>query len=363
MYASFTFPSHYQSPAHTVYISLDPALGIRRAILHTMLPAGRGTQRAGVHIWRQWAIRHNHSRSDHPSSGTDPATSQSGKPLTGSAKLFAEAEKEEDNAATSRKDLRHTQGPVWEGEESTHDAVLRMLMDAHKPLRTGEGVKHDTADKKIKGWMKGINMEPRHPNGSAQPQAMDGDAATVIETATEESVNPHRTTIPPHLHRPWHSTYTGANQSTDDPKVKYGTFLQRKATGDELTNLLELQLPHNADGKTRARVRDARRSSKALGRFDKAREGAIDYRLGLGVDGGQLVELEDLEEGEEATFRGNRQVRGASVLGAQKGGASGLRAWGGLVEDRIQVSQARRSYRTIANMIPAGERCRLFQGH
>lgn len=258
--------------------------------------------------------------------------------MTGSAKLFAEAEKEEDVASSARKDLRHTQGPVWEGEESTHDAVLRMLVDAHKPLRTGEGVKHDSAEKKIKGWMKGLDMEPRIPNRPLQSRVMEGDSS-VIEAATEEVVNPHRTTIPPHLHRPWHSTYVGANQSIDDPKVKYGKFMQRKVTGDDLTNLLELQLPPNADGKTRAKVRDARRSSKALGRFDKAREGAIDYRLGLGVDGGQLVELGKDEGSEGGSFRGNRQVRGSSVLGAQKGGASGLRAWGGLVEDRIQVTQ------------------------
>jgi len=205
---------------------------------------------------------------------------------------------------------------------------LRMLMDAHKPLRTGEGVRHDTADKKIKAMVKGMNMEPRIANTDTTPE--DISAAT-----TEEGPNPHRTTIPPHLHRPWHSTYTGADQSTDTPQVKYGTFIKRKADGDSLTNILELHLPPGADGKMRAKVRDARRSNKATRRYDQAREGAIDYRLGLGTDGGQLVEFEEMDDDDE-TFTGNRQVRGNSVLGAGKGNASGMKAWGGLVEDRIQ---------------------------
>jgi aarF domain-containing kinase len=165
-----------------------------------------------------------------------------------------------------------------------------------------------------------------------------------ISTATTEDVNPHRTNIPPHLHRPWHSTYTGANQSTDTPKVKYGTFIKRKSDGDSLTNLLELKLPPGADGKMRAKFKEARRSSKATRRYDQAREGAIDYRLGLGTEGGQVVEFEEMDEDDE-TFGGNRQVRGSSVLGAQSGGASGMKAWGGLVEDRIQVSLFSNTYR------------------
>jgi aarF domain-containing kinase len=216
-----------------------------------------------------------------------------------------------------------------------------MLVDAHKPLRTGEGVKYDSADKKIKGWMKGVSMEPRLNNVVEMP----ADGADVLATnagavAEDESVNPHRTTIPPHLHRPWHSTYTGAFQTNDTPQVKYGTFIKRKADGNALTNLLELQLPPGADGKLRAKVKHARRSEKATRRFDQAREGAIDYRLGLGTEGGQVIEFEEMElDEDDETFRGNRQVRGSSVLGAQKGNASGMKAWGGLVEDRIQVSQ------------------------
>ena len=257
----------------------------------------------------------------------DTSTSPTSQPpLTGSAKLLAEAEAEESIAtsSSSRDHLRQTQGPVWNGDETQTDAVLRMLVDAHKPLRSGNGVKHDAADDKIKGWMRGLRLEARM--GVPSPSSSEVDAKVEAGAA-------HRTTIPPHLHRPWHSTYTGGVQTEEVPRVKYGTFIRKNADGDALANLMELQLPPNADGKMKAKARALLRAGKVVRRFEKAREGAIDYKLGLNIEeGGQIVEAE------EETFQGNRQVKGSSVLGTQRGGASGLKAWAGLVEDRIQVS-------------------------
>jgi hypothetical protein len=94
--------------------------------------------------------------------------------------------------------------------------------------------------------------------------------------------------------------------------------------------------------RARSRVREARRAGKMVRRVENAREGAIDYRLGMGPEESQLVEHGDGEE-EGQTFRGNRQIRGSSVLGAQRGGASGLKAWAGLVEDRIQRARGKRT--------------------
>ncbi|WVQ82587.1 hypothetical protein IAT38_004717 [Cryptococcus sp. DSM 104549] len=276
-----------------------------------------------------------------PSSPTpDAAPSQQvQRPLTGSAKLFQDAFAEETNqsSSTSNRDhLRQTQGPVWDGDESTSDAVLRMLVDAHKPLRNEGGVKHNAADERIKGWMKGLKLEPRLGAGPTFPSGSTG--MKIGEDG--ELVSPHRTTIPPHLHRPWHSTYSGEKQAAETPRIKYGAFIKTRADGDALANLMELQLPPNADAKQRAKVKEARKSGKMVGRLDRAREGALDYKLGLGVDEAHLVELggDDVDgvDGSGQSFKGNRQMRGNSVLGAQKGGASGMRAWGGLVEDRIQ---------------------------
>ena len=167
-------------------------------------------------------------------------------------------------------------------------------------------------------------------------QAVAIDAAEAVDSAEAiEEVNPHRTTIPPHLHRPWHATYTGSSAvGAEIPQVRYGTFIQKKARGEDLSNILELQLPPGADGKTRSRIRDARKSHRVKARFECARESAIDYRL----SSLEAAEAEEgtAEVGENGEFTGNRQNKGASVLGAQKGSASGLRAWAGLVEERIQ---------------------------
>jgi aarF domain-containing kinase len=248
--------------------------------------------------------------------------------LTGSAKLFADAEAEErlESPANPRAHLVETQGPIWTGDESQQDAVLRMIVDKYKPLRTGEGIKDDAAEKRIKNWLKNLDMAPK--------TATTSTASTLSVPATED--NPHAPKLPPHLFRPWHATYTGDNEVMESPKVKWGTFDQRAASAD-FSNLMELRLPPNADGTVRKAHRDFRRSTKLQGRLGSARESAIDYRLGIAD--GDLTHV-GAEEEEMEGFSGNRQIRGESVLGAQRGAASGMRAWAGLVEDRIAVSAA-----------------------
>lgn len=299
-----------------------------------MLPAtARASALASRSAWRQYRLQHTSP----DRTASSPASSRPPAGLTGSAKLFADAETEEagpSRGSSSREHLRYTQGPVWTGDESTHDAVLRMLVDAHKPLRSGDGVKHNSADEKIKGWMRGVNMQPR--TGAA----IASEEKSLAHDGSTEMPSPHRTSIPPEQHRPWHATYSGDPKfrtESHSPNIKYGMFIRRKASADELDNLLELKLPPDADAKMKARVRELRRANRLVRRLDNAREGAIDYSLG------------DAERDytEEEAFQGNRQAKGSSVLGAQKGAASGLRAWAGLVEDRIQRARGERAAPTF----------------
>nr|XP_018266279.1 Atypical/ABC1/ABC1-C protein kinase [Kwoniella dejecticola CBS 10117]OBR88437.1 Atypical/ABC1/ABC1-C protein kinase [Kwoniella dejecticola CBS 10117] len=278
------------------------------------------------------SIKRIQARSQQTSSSQADQSASSSR-LTGSAKLFAESLDEESPSSSSSRDhLVHEQGEIWTGDESTHDAVLRMLTDSkYKPLRNPEGTKYNASDEKIKSMIKSLDLNPRLGNPMIK-------AKSLLSADGEETINPHKTTIPPHLHRPWHSTYTGETKlHNTTPQIKYGTFIKSNKDGDSLTNLLELKLPPGAtvDGKTRSKLINAKRSGKNIRRLDNAREGALDYKLGLSQDGQQVL-VESGEEDEDGTFRGNRQVKGSSVLGAAKGGASGLRAWGGLVEDRIQ---------------------------
>ncbi|WWC97449.1 hypothetical protein V866_004329 [Kwoniella sp. B9012] len=272
-------------------------------------------------------IRSQHSSSSSASDRANTTSSESQNGLTGSAKLFADSIEEESISNTNSRDhLIHNQGEIWTGDESTHDAVLRMLLDANKPLREPGGIKHNSSEDKIKKYIKSLDLNP----ALGTPLF----SSPKVEEGEPEKPNPHRTTIPPHLHRPWHSTYTGETTLKSAPQIKYGTFIKSNKDGDSLTNLLELTLPPGADGKTRSRVKEARRSGKTIRRLDNARENALDYKLGIGS--GEQVLIDIGEDEEDETFRGNRQIKGSSVLGAQKGSASGMRAWGGLVEDRIQ---------------------------
>lgn len=59
-----------------------------------------------------------------------------------SSKLFSDAEHEERTAgvAPTRTGIHRgttSEHPNWTGDESIEDAVLRMLVDKYKPLRTG----------------------------------------------------------------------------------------------------------------------------------------------------------------------------------------------------------------------------------
>jgi DnaJ family protein C protein 28 len=59
-----------------------------------------------------------------------------------SSKLFADAEHEERTGGVTPTRTGIHRGatsdhPNWTGDESIEDAVLRMLVDKHKPLRTG----------------------------------------------------------------------------------------------------------------------------------------------------------------------------------------------------------------------------------
>lgn len=58
-----------------------------------------------------------------------------------SSKLFADAEHEERTSVTPTQTGIHrgttSEHPNWTGDESVEDAVLRMLVDKYKPLRTG----------------------------------------------------------------------------------------------------------------------------------------------------------------------------------------------------------------------------------
>lgn len=210
---------------------------------------------------------------------------------------------------------------IWTGEENTRDAVLRMLMDTHKPLRSDVVA---TAEQKIKELTKRLDMEPivreKSPNSTlrrqeqALLQELDDEAEAPRVVRVDRSIELERQ-IPPEEFRPWMAQYVAKDQDTDTPSIFHGKFL---STGPSSLSSIMDRPVISADPKLRQAERQRQRTERTQGRLVGAREGALEYRLGGG-------------EG--------YQAKGTSAAGGGvRGGPSGVRAWQNLVEDRIEVS-------------------------
>lgn len=218
-----------------------------------------------------------------------------------SSKLFDDAAKEESaereaQVRSSRVDALYSKHENWTGEELMQDAVLRMLVDKYKPLRSGS---IRTADEKLK---------------QAPPKVDSGSTAEVEETVVYPipSTNPYEASIRsganmakvPLLpaiegHQPWHTTFRVPSHSTSN--VKYGNI--PPPSSSRKTPALSM------DEQARKKARDARKRSEQGLRLAQARETTLDYRLGLKGAAGQV-----------------RRPNPVSLKG-----------WASLVEDRIEV--------------------------
>ncbi|KAG2155082.1 uncharacterized protein EDB93DRAFT_1248037 [Suillus bovinus] len=143
-----------------------------------------------------------------------------------SDKLFADAEREQAEEAQSPKPSisniprLQSQDENWTGEESIQDAVLRMLVDKYKPMRSGP---IRTADMKLR------EAPPRH---------------TTYKTPSHASAS-----------------------------IKLGNFTPTSARTPGVHTV--------ADERTRKTERELARRKEQAGRLTRARESTLDYRLGL----------------------------------------------------------------------------------
>ena len=218
-------------------------------------------------------------------------------------------------------------GRVWTGEESQKDAVLRMLVDspANRPLRSDLV---QSAEEKIKQALKKVDLSPRaisSANSQASPTST-GDNQSSQSSTAEESGRPFRPLadailaerdIPPENFKPWMARYVARDSPGVSPSVLYGKFLPSSAKKSSRTqtsqmSLLDKPVGFNPnDPKHRKAWKEMNQTEKLVGRVEGAREGALDYQVG----------------GKQGTESHGRVQ-----------GLSSLRAWEGLVEERIQVS-------------------------
>lgn len=228
-----------------------------------------------------------------------------------SSKLFTDAEREE--IAPSRSTLPRTapKHANWTGEESIEDAVLRMLVDKYKPLRTGTV---QTAEEKIR-------RTP--PIVSSHPPTMLSISETPITTPSPSPSSPPSSSVyradEPILpsvegHKPWLTTFKVPSHAS--ASIRHGQFpispsLTPTTSADSSQSV---HATEKANGLVRRKDRDAKKRSEIAGRLTRAKESTLDYQLGIKSAGSSGVRAQQV------------RPNPASIKG-----------WTSLVEERIEV--------------------------
>lgn len=239
---------------------------------------------------------------------TDNAV-QSGR--RASTKLFEdaaneEAELAEQAARASKIEALQNKHENWTGEESMQDAVLRMLVDKYKPLRSGP---IRTADEKLKKSPPQI--------GSTDPSVLDNlpptyagvDDAVVAQTTWGASTGRPLADVPllPSIegHQPWQTTFTVPSHAQSS--IKYGNIPPSPTASRLPPN------PDLLDEKARRKLRETKKRMEQAGRLRSAKESTLDYRLGI------------------------KSRRVPDSVTHRRPSPTGLKGWASLVEDRIEV--------------------------
>jgi len=166
------------------------------------------------------------------------------------------------------------------------DAVLRMLVDKYKPLRTGA----------IRGADEKLRRAP--PRVVPGPIQLD-DSFSVDWHPSPNAPAPTREPLIPATegHKPWLTTFKVPSHVSS---VRYGQFPTRTPSHTR-------PAPADAqDERARKKEREARKHLQNAGRLTRARESTLDYRLGIK----------------------SQQARPNPVS---------VKGWQGLVEERIEV--------------------------
>ncbi|KDQ31417.1 hypothetical protein PLEOSDRAFT_1020218, partial [Pleurotus ostreatus PC15] len=225
---------------------------------------------------------------------------------SGSAKLFADAEKEESSSNQVKKSQRlqllESQEENWTGDERVQDAVLRMLVDKYKPLRTGT---IQSAEQKLK-------RNPHRPGGGESATGAEAITATVNSLGSSPSSGSWATEqLIPSIegHRPWHTTFKAP--SHDAPSVKVASIPPRPNRPPTIA--IDGRSAQTLDRKTQKR-------KELAGRVAHARESTLDYRLGI---------------------KGAQSSQASAQHHGLRPNPVNIRAWASLVEDRIEVGISR----------------------
>ncbi|KAF8165847.1 hypothetical protein B0H34DRAFT_648070 [Crassisporium funariophilum] len=232
---------------------MQPAYSNSSQLLHSSLFRRSSGYCLPYHVQRQQA------RSNH--------TSKTSK-HSASSKLFADAEREEaeqlaaEASKPSRLPLLEKQHENWTGDESIQDAVLRMLVDKYKPLRTGT---IRTADQKLKQAAPNLISTTAGVVSSTNPATFVPLKPSTGSWATE----PLLPSSPDH--RPWHTEFKVPSHDVSSVKVAQMPSPPRARPSSALP----------LDDRLHKIEREKRKRTQQAGRLTQARESTLDYRLGI----------------------------------------------------------------------------------
>jgi DnaJ family protein C protein 28 len=230
---------------------------------------------------------------------TDTSDGATNHKLTGSAKLHADAALEESTPRPKSQLLTalESEQENWTGEERVQDAVLRMLVDKYKPLRTGT---IRSADEKLRDRASSVNPTNYVGlNPLTNGPAAGGSWADVPLIPAVEG------------HRPWHTTYKAPENRASVHVGRLSPGSTRRASAGQ-----------SPDEQERRKQVTQRRKAEFASRLIKVKDGALDYRLGI--------------KGEAVQERRNGPVNPVSVRG-----------WAGLIEDKIERARAAGAFNVI----------------
>ncbi|KAJ3920703.1 hypothetical protein F5877DRAFT_89260 [Lentinula edodes] len=207
-----------------------------------------------------------------------------------SDKLLTDAAREEAEGTSIRPKSAYLQSleqkhENWDGEESVQDAVLRMLVDKYKPLRSGTIA---TAEQKLKQTPPKITSFTTPSSGSWATESLlpSSDA-----------------------HRPWHTEFKVPSHAVSC--VKFANIPPPPPV--RLTSTPK-------DEKAKKKERTLLKRTEQAGRLGRARESTLDYRLGLK----------------------NTQTRsdGPQLPTGGRPNPVGMRGWTSLIEDKIEKARS-----------------------
>ncbi|ESK94059.1 hypothetical protein Moror_12804 [Moniliophthora roreri MCA 2997] len=209
-----------------------------------------------------------------------------------SDKLFQDAAREEAKGEAVRPKSAHltfleNRDENWTGEENVQDAVLRMLVDKYKPLRSGT---IRTAEEKLKGTPPRIG----HAGLSSAPIQPSRTGSWANEPLLPSSES----------HRPWHTEYKVPSHVVSSIK---------------LANIPPPVAPRKhanpQDDRARRQEKEVLRRTEQAGRLGRARESTLDYKLGL-------------------------KGSGSSTPPGGRPNPVSLKGWASLIEDRIERARS-----------------------